>query len=346
MDIQVSWSSEPIVTASHVAGDTPIQHVVACLDGSTIAELVLSHAAAVADAYEAKVTIIRVLETPDRGGGGPADPLGWEVSRLEAGAYLERVAGQVRSGDESVELETRLLEGDPARQACHWIETNGVDLMVICTHGEKGRSEWPLGSTARKLVDGARCSLLVVPASAASPAARIRYERIMVPMDGSAWSESVLPVAMHLAEAHGAELILAHAVPNAELTRIGPLSPEDITLARRLLERNERVAREYLEHLRARLSAAGLSVRVAMARGECARSELLRLIAEENPDLITMSSCGSSAHAESPFGAVAAHLLAYAGKPLLLIRAEQRSQRSYRDEHLAAAPRFCTQAIM
>ncbi|MBI5506489.1 MAG: universal stress protein [Deltaproteobacteria bacterium] len=318
----------------------------ACLDGSAIAELVLCHAAAVADAYEAKVTIVRVLEAPARSGCAPADPLSWEVSRLEAGAYLERIAGQVRSGDETVELETRLLEGDPAVQACHWIEANGVDLTVICTHGEKGRTEWPLGSTARKLVEGARCSLLVVPASAAPPAARVRYQRILVPMDGSVWSESVLPVAMHLAEAHGAEVVLAHAVPSAELTRIGPLSPDDIALGKRLLERNERVAREYLEHLRARLSAAGLSVRVALASGESARSELLRLIAEENPDLITMSSCGSSAHAETPFGTIAAHLLAYAGKPLLLIRAEQRSQRSYRDDHVAAAPRFCTQAIM
>lgn len=346
MQTQLSWSPETIFSVSHVAGDTPIQHVAACHDGSTTAERVLCHAVPVAEAYAARVTIIRVLEPPTQSISVPADPVGWEMYRLETGAHLERIARQVRSEDDTVELETQLLEGDPAVQACHWIEAHSVDLTVICTHGEKGRSEWPLGSTARKLIEGARCSLLVVPASVASSKSRVRYRRIMVPMDGSTWSESVLPVAMRLAEAHRAELILAHAVPNAELTRIGPLSPDDISLGQSLRDRNERVAREYLEHLRARLSASGLSVRVLLGFGECARSELLRLIAQENPDLVTLSSCGSSAHAESPLGTIAAHLLAYADKPLLLIRAEQRSPRSHRSEPAAVGPRFCAQALM
>lgn len=344
MNPELSWAHDPNVSASQVAGDTPIQHVVACLDGSPVAERVLWYAMGVAETYGARVTIIRVLEAPVCT-STPADPLSWEVSKIEARDYLERVARQVRDEEDTFEMETQLLEGDPAVQACHWIESNSVDLAAICTHGED-RTEWPLGSTARKLIDGARCSLLIVPASAAKAESRVRYERILVPLDGSAWSESVLPVAMHLAGVHGAELLLAHAVPNAEMTRIGPLSPEDLKLGQRVLERNERVAREYLEHLRARVSATGLRVRVVLARGESARSELLRLIAEEDPCLITMSACGSSAHSESTFGSIAAHLLAYAGKPVLLIRSEQRGSRAYRSEHAAAGPRFCTQAIM
>jgi len=345
MNIEISWAPETNPALPQVAGDTPIQHVVACVDGSSTSERALWYALAIAETYGAKVTIMRVLETPVRSGAAPADPLGWEVSKIEALDYLERVARHVRDEEDSLELATQLLEGDPAVQACHWIEANAVDLAVLCTHGE-GRTEWPLGSTARKLIDAARCSLLIVPDSVATTQSRIRYERILVPLDGSAWSESVLPVAMHLAEVHGAELLLAHAVPNAEMTRVGPLSPEDIRLGQRLLDRNERVAREYLEHLRARVSATGLRVRVVVARGECARTELLRLIGDENPGLITLSSCGSSAQTESPFGSIAAHLLAYADRPVLLIRAEQRSARTYRGDHVAAAPRFCTQAIM
>jgi nucleotide-binding universal stress UspA family protein len=292
------------------------------VDKSAPSEAALSHALAVARACGARLTILHVLEAP-----GHYDPSLPELSsanvvelvvrRRETDAYLEQVAK--RSGDVA-ELATTIIEGDAATQICQWAASNSVDLAIVATHGGKGRTRWSLASTARKLVEGLPCSVLVVPADGGAQRRDIRYARVLVPLDGSPWSETALALARQLAESCNAELVLAHAVPRAELTCVVPLTPEDLDLARRLAERNLRVARDYLDHLRARLSAAGLSVRTALIPGVDVREGLLQIIAREEPDLIVLSARGSSANVEQPLGSVATYLLTHAVKPLLILR--------------------------
>ena len=115
-----------------------------------------------------------------------------------------------------------------------------------------------LSSTARKLVEAVPGSLLLVPADGdRRDGCAARYRRIMVPLDGSARAESVLPIATRLAKAHEAELLIAHVTPAPELTKVGPLTAQDLELEQRVIARNERVARSYLDQIRARLIRGG-----------------------------------------------------------------------------------------
>lgn len=56
---------------------------------------------------------------------------------------------------------THFLSGNPAREIHRFAEENGIDLIVIGTHGQKG-VQLLLGSTANSVLHGASCDVLAV----------------------------------------------------------------------------------------------------------------------------------------------------------------------------------------
>lgn len=53
------------------------------------------------------------------------------------------------------------LNGVPAREIHQFVEDNGIDLVVIGTHGQKG-VQLLLGSTANSVLHGCTCDVLAV----------------------------------------------------------------------------------------------------------------------------------------------------------------------------------------
>jgi nucleotide-binding universal stress UspA family protein len=301
---------------------TPFRHVVVCVDGSEIGETLVRHAVTVAAAFGAPLTILRVLETESGMDTTPSDPIDWGIRQREASEYLQALVSL--AGHPDIGVQAELIQGRAAEQICHWALQHGADLTVLASHGEHGRSEWTLSTTARKLVDAAPGSLLLVPVDGERRERAVGYRRIMVPLDGSARSESVLPIATRLAKAHEAELLIAHVIPAPELTRIGPLTAEDLDLEQRVIARNERVARRYLDQIRARMSEAGVAARIVVFRSGDARTRLARMARREAVDLIILSAYGRRGPRDTPCGSVAAHLLTQAAAPLLVLRDRPR----------------------
>ncbi len=56
---------------------------------------------------------------------------------------------------------THFLSGSPARELHRFAEENGVELIVLGTHGQKG-VQLLLGSTANAVLHGATCDVLAV----------------------------------------------------------------------------------------------------------------------------------------------------------------------------------------
>lgn len=294
---------------------TGLHRIAACIDPLGFAEKVIPHALAIAAALGSPVTFLRVVEAKPTH-TVPPDPVEWDIRRREAQDEVEKLADERRP--EVRNLDTQVIEGEAAEQISHWVHDHGVELTVLCTHGESGVTEWGLGSTAQKLMDRVHGSLLLIPCTSATSRV-VHYRRILVPLDGSSHAESVLPLAIRLAHAQSAELIFVHVVPIPELTEIGPLENEAVELRERLIQRNERVGQEYLDRIRARV-AAGLSVRTLLLRGTDARTGLGRAIAEEAPDLVVLAAHGRARRSDVPFGSVAAYLVSHAVVPLLIVR--------------------------
>jgi nucleotide-binding universal stress UspA family protein len=298
-------------------GNPAIRRILACFDGSGLGERSLPHAVAVAGALGAPLTLLRVLECPANQ-HVPPDPIQWEIRRREARDYMGQLAGRCQA--ESAHVDAEVIEGKAAEEICRWSAERDVDLTVVTTHGAGGHSPWALASTARKLLDRAPGSFLIVPATVPPSEGVARYRRVLVPLDGSPLAETALPIAERVAAAQGSELIIAHVVPIPELTQIGPLEAEDVELKDRLRRRNERVARGYLDRLRAQLSGERAKLRVILLQGGDVASRLAGVAQREHIDLIVLAAHGQTGRLHMPCGGVTAELIARTPVPVLVVR--------------------------
>ncbi len=292
-------------------------HVVVCVDCSDHADKVLPHAYAIAGALGMQVTLLQVLEAKPARAARP-DPIEWDLRRHEARSVLRGMA--VHPEPSCVAANIHLAEGLVADEIIRFTSGKCDSLLVMGTQSEPGSGRQCLGGTVHNVLDRATDSVLLVPDG---PSTRTsRYQRIIVPLDGSPWSESIMPLAVRVARATGAELILAHVVPAPELTETHPLEPEDLELRRRVLARNELTARYYLDRLCRHVTTQGPRVRVVLKHGDNVCTSLARMVAAEAADLVIMSARGHSncCHDDVRYGHVSSYVMSHATIPVLVIR--------------------------
>jgi nucleotide-binding universal stress UspA family protein len=264
------------------------------------------------------ITLLYVMQPRSEHSGLHAtDVLDWEISSQEATAYLERLQREVTDSSER-RVDVRLEQGHPAERITAVAREIGADITVLGSHGERGVTAWTMGSTALQVLAVTRGSVLVVRASS-RPATDPSPKRILVPLDGSLRSESVLPTAVRIAGDHGAELLLAFVVVEPAPTAV-LRAPEDLGVARELAARLERAGTRYLEGLRGQLERDGAAVRTFVLRGADEKQALLDLSIKERCDLIVLSAHGSTCNPSLTSGSVAAHLLTLSTIPLLVVQ--------------------------
>lgn len=299
-----------------------IQHVLVPLDGSPLAESALTHARAVARAFGAKITLLRVQEPNAKGPGGVVDALRSRFARAECGSYVEGLVKRLR--DQGLRANGVAAEGDPSEEILRTARDSGVDLLVLSWHGRGGPEDPVLGATALKVLARSPVSVLLtraaVRAEGTDGTSEIRYRRIMAPLDCSQRAHWALLQAMPLAQAQSSELLLVHVVSPPTFARRTPPLPHEIALARQLAEEDRRLAERYLADTRRSLGAGGLSVRTLLLESSQVVQTLDRAAREEDVDLVVVSAHGISGLAPWPYGSVADRLIHYGGKPLLVLQ--------------------------
>ena len=309
------------IVSQHYAGrdgQRSTKHVIACVDRSKHARKVVSHALAIASALRVPVTLLQVLEAPPSS-DFRLDPIEWDIRRHESQNALKRLA--VERADRVEAINAELAEGKAAEEICRWARERSAELIVLGTHGEREAEDFGIGDTARDVLERAEVNVLLVPVFTV-PIGTPHYRRMLVPLDGSSWSESVLPLVVRLAHAADAELILVYVVPVPELIETDPLEAEDLDLRKRLIDRNERVARSYLDRVRGYAAGQGLKVRALTLRGDDIRSSLTKFIDSEHVDLVVLSARGHGCRRVSdvPYGNVARYLITHSPAPILIVR--------------------------
>jgi nucleotide-binding universal stress UspA family protein len=298
-----------------------VARILVCVDRSSTSEAAAAHAANVAVAFDAEVTLLHVIESRSRA-LEPADALGWEITRAESQQYLDRL--QTELAGHGVPASTVLAQGHPAEQILTTARDRAADLIVMTSHGEHANSPWNLGGTAEKVLSRAATSVLLVPTDAPPEAAAC--EHILIPLDGSQRAECVLPAALGLARAKRATIGLAHVVREPELFRTALPSAEDIERVEALEQRNRELAGRYLEGLAARLRSEGIEVRTFLERGDDVHRELNELAAREGFDLIALAAHGHTGAATRAVGSTPARL-ADGSRPLLVIQGLSPTER-------------------
>jgi nucleotide-binding universal stress UspA family protein len=295
-----------------------IDHILVPLDGSSLAECVLPHTVAVARALDARVTLLRAVNRDSTDVNSRAvDPLSWHMRTSEAQAYLSDVAERLQEA--GLQTGQVVAEGSAAGQIITYAREEAVDLVIISSHGRSGLSEWNINSVVQKVILRAYTPTLIVRAyrSVAEGIAELRYDRLMVPLDGSQRAECVLPWATNLAAYHHCKLLLTHVVNKPEVPRRAPMSKEESKLVERLTALNRKTGERYLEDLRSRLPS---EVETRLLVSESPAATLHAVVEEEGVDMVVLAAHGYSGGAQWPYGSTALNFIAYGSTPLLIMQ--------------------------
>ena len=140
-------------------------------DGSEGALLAAEHAIGLAERYDAAVHVLAVVDVDDVALTTPTDTdLGDLKStlRTQAEADIDEIASMARAEGQSTEAaivpdtEEAILVGVPHRSIVDYVEDEGIDLVVMGTHGRQGLQRVLVGSVAERVVRTAPCPVMTI----------------------------------------------------------------------------------------------------------------------------------------------------------------------------------------
>jgi nucleotide-binding universal stress UspA family protein len=267
--------------------------VIACLDGSSLAETILPLARALTAPQGGTLTLLRVV----------ADPA--ELAAEED--YLRDCARQY-SG------QLRFIVGaDPADAIGAELERIPQAIAALTTHGRSAWSEAIVGSVALRVIRAARRPVVLFRPLGGAGDAPKRISKIVVALDGSHFAERMIPYAVKAAQALAAQLSLVQALPapqrDAQLTGI---QSGDIHEASYLHGRAADIKKKY-----------AMSAQWEVLHGEAAAAicDYVKGMSESMLALTTHARAGVE---RAMFGSVAADCVRHAGVPLLLYWPEEK----------------------
>lgn len=117
-------------------------------DGSAESEAAFEHALGLAEMHGSTIHALFVVEPVYTGDVGTGQYL--DVMEEDG----ERIVAELaeRADSAGAETATDVRVGSPHRQILEYAEENGVDLVVMGTHGRTGLNRYLLGSVTEKVV--------------------------------------------------------------------------------------------------------------------------------------------------------------------------------------------------
>ena len=263
------------------------------VDGSTLAERALAVASTLATRLSSSLHVVHVHqervvdELPVYGLSGAA-------SQAVAEQYVTAAADRLRE-HAAGPVSAVVLEGSPAAAIAEYAATAGIDLIVMSSHGRTGASRFWLGSVADATIRTSPLPVLMVRAIEGTTAAPGLFERILLPLDGSALAELAIPHAVAVAGSNPGHVHLLSVEERAEDLRVSvwalaAAEPDDLAAR---LERADHYLHSVAARFKTDVPAATVSVE---ARGGHRIGETIAQVAvEQDSDLVVMATHGRGA---------------------------------------------------
>lgn len=193
------------------------------LDGSRNAESALETAADLAR-RDGATLLLAHADTPGNPifvEGAPMDEEGFPIPGAHEAAYLQQIQAHLQH-NWHIPVDYRVLQQPGASSAellAACAQRERVGIIVMTTHGRGGIDRLWLGSVVDHLVRVSHAPVLLIrPPQTHSLLPHI--QRVLVPLDGGAMAEQILPVAARIAELTQAELRLIRVVDRLEEVQV------------------------------------------------------------------------------------------------------------------------------
>jgi nucleotide-binding universal stress UspA family protein len=234
--------------------------------------------------------------------------------RQLASDYLQK---QRLMCEQGILVKTVVAGGEIASTLLDIINTERVRLVVMTTHGRTGLTRFALGSVADQLVRISHVPILLLRSASLTNTAHAvdaaveksqalawHLDRVVVPLDGSDLSESVLPLVRELAGVVFHHVTLQRVLP--------PTAAEPYRASvRKYLEAQER-------ELRFQLATSQCEVTNRLSEG-ISPSEKILDEAEEEGSLIVMATHGWGGMKRLVLGSVTNQVIHNAHVPVLVL---------------------------
>ncbi len=272
------------------------------LDGSAAAEAALIEVERTAvDAAE--VHLLHVVPSfPSTLGSSSAGVM--EIHD-KAYAYLKDVRGRFPSLG-GIDL---IRTGAPADAVFQVALEFNIDLIAMCTHARTGLGKWFMGSVAETVVRQTQLPVLLTRPGIPPPRTALR--RILVALDGSEESSTIMIAVRRLAVRTGAEVIVLHVTGRS----FAPVPQRGILVA----SGNPEDPEQKLLTVASWLEEFDLASRQVIAEGDPVE-EILGHAKSLDADLIAMSTHARRGRERAIFGSVTQAVLGRTDRPVLLQR--------------------------
>lgn len=206
------------------------------LDGSPTGDRVLPYVRNLGRKLDAKVELFRVFDSrpeffypepflyQDRYGDDSTlyrdevmTSLGVTKTNLEAAGVAAQAVMHEPDHPETDMTEADHTCGTPAQHIVAESKKVPDTLIVMSTHGRAGLGRWAMGSVTDKVLHSVKTPMLIIRTEENDAFLDGSMGHIIVPLDGSALAETILPHAVALAKGLNAKLCLVRVTPGHTL---------------------------------------------------------------------------------------------------------------------------------
>jgi Universal stress protein UspA and related nucleotide-binding proteins len=289
------------------------------LDGSPTSEKVLPFARILAHTLKLPVELLEVVDISAATAHVAADKARYLDTIIAEGERASREhLAEVAADFAGVHVDCTVERARPADAIIARAEAEPGTLIAMATHGRSGINRWMMGSVAEKVLRGTTTPLFLVRAAEETTSARaVSIKSIVVPLDGSALAESVLPSIAEIAKTLDAEIVLCRAYELAASTYYG--SEDYLPKYDEILRELKAEVEDYLQNKITELKAYGVTKASWVGLEGSGADEIVRY-ANGHPDvLVAMCTHGRSGVTRWTLGSVTEKVVRHSNQPVLVL---------------------------
>jgi len=261
------------------------ERIILPFDGAQRALAPLPYAEELAHIWQVPLEVLHVATTNDL--PPEAEPAGHDVHVIEAPDPAQAICAHVRASDPP-------------------------GLLCMASRGRAAAGEALFGTVTGQVIRQLHSPLIVTGPRLLAPTREQAMRRVLVCLDGSTTSASILPTARTWATELNLELVLLHITYPLGDPSIGEFTvPEETRAVTAELERNADG-----------LTQAGIDVRWSVIEDTHAPTGIIRQATHHAADLIVMATHGRTGLARVLAGSVTTDVIRDAPIPILTLRPE------------------------
>ena len=293
------------------------KQIICPVDLSDSSVRAFAHAAAIAQWYDAQLTVLHVVPTfePIQMRGDLGDPVR-VITPMPREQVLEEMSRTLNLAAVSPRATPIAEAGDPQSTIIDQAISKKADLIVMGTHGRRGFKRLLLGSVTEAVLREAPCPVLTVPQAPASVSEAVTFKRILCPIDFSPSALQALGFALDLARQADGRVTLLHVVEWLAEEEPRASTHFSVPEYRRYMVED---AQERLRNLVADESRTWVEIDDLVVFGRAHR-EILRSAETKPADLIVMGAQGRGGIGLALFGSTTQQVVRGAMCPVLTVR--------------------------